>query len=333
MFCYNAKLDGKVVSIEEKGIIIEYVDGTKKGIELGRTYGKAEGSVYPHDIVSFMKVNQKFKKGDTIAYNTGFFEQDILDPSRVIMKNSMVVKTVLYESNQTLEDSSVISRDISRKMSAKTTKMRNFVLDFNQGLRDVVKIGQKVSPNDILMVIEDEITSMTDVFDEQSLDTLKSLSKQAPRASYLGVVDRIEVYYNGDKTDMHPTIKALADRSDREIASICKAKGEPTVTGQVDDDYRVSGTPLTMDKVEIKFYITVTTEAGIGDKGVFSAQLKSVIGEVMDYSMTTEDGTKIDAVFGTRSVYNRIALSPYLNGMATTLLKLIAKKAVEIYKK
>ena len=158
MFCYNAKQDGKVISIGEKGIIVEYADSTQKGVSLGRRYGKAEGSIYPHDIETPMKVGQKFKKGDTIAYNTGFFEPDALDPNTIVYKSSMNVKVALYESSQTHEDSSAISRDVSRKLSAKTIKVRSFVLDFNQNVRDVLKIGQELGPKDILMVIEDEIT-------------------------------------------------------------------------------------------------------------------------------------------------------------------------------
>lgn len=67
-------------------------------------------------------------------------------------------------------------------------------------------------------------------------------------------------------------------------------------------------------------------------KGVFANQMKSVFGEVLDYDMTTEDGEVIDAVFGRRSIAARIVLSPDIIGTSTTLLKVIAKKAVQIFK-
>lgn len=331
MFAYTAKDDGKVVSINQKGIIVEYSDGSRKGVALGRIYGKAEGSIYPHDIVSDLKEGQVFKKGDPIAYNTGFFERDMLDPSKIIMKNATLVKAVLFESNQTHEDSSAISKRLSTVFAAKTTKMRNFVIDFNQNLLNVVKLGEKVSPKDILMIIEDEITSGNSSFDEASLLTLKKLSNQAPRASYLGTVDKIEIFYNGDKADMSSSLKALADRSDRIMIDSCKASGKPVITGEVNSDYRVSGVPLAMDKAEIRFYITIETNTGVGDKIVTANQMKSVVGEVMDYNMTTEDGTEIDFVFGFRSVFARIVNSPTIMGTTNTLLKLIATKASKLY--
>lgn len=249
------------------------------------------------------------------------------------MKNSTTVKTALYESNQTFEDSSAIDKEVASKLMTKTTKMRNFVVNFNQGLLNVVKVGQQLTPKDLLMIIEDEITSTSSVFDEASLATLKKLSNQAPKSQYIGVVDKIEVFYNGDKSDMHHTLKALADKSDRVMADICKSSGKPVITGEVTSDYRVGGTPLTLDKAEVRFYITVSPTMGVGDKLIAGNQLKSVVGEVMDYSMTTETGEKIGLVFGYRSVLARVVTSPFIIGTTNTLLNVIADKAVQIYKK
>lgn len=183
------------------------------------------------------------------------------------------------------------------------------------------------------MIIEDEITSTSNVFDEQSLAVLKKLSNQAPKANYVGVVDKIEILYHGDKSDMTPSLKALTDRSDKLMVDTCKSSGRPVITGQVNDDYRVGGTPLTVDKAEIKFYITIETAAGVGDKSVMGSQMKSVIGEVMDYDMHTKTGEKIDMVFGFRSVMARVCYSPMIMGTTITLLNVIAKKAVQIYGK
>lgn len=331
MFCYTARQDGKVVALNENGIIVEYADGTRKGVQLGRSYGKAEGSVYPHDVKSNLKLNESFKKGHTIAYNDGFFEPDFLDPKRVIMKSSMSVKVALAETVQTFEDSSSISKKLSVRMKAKTTKVKSITVGFKQNLNQVVKLGSSVKPKDILMYIEDEITSSSGHFDQKSLETLKRLSSQTPRASYEGTVDWIEVLYHGDKQDMSASLKSLADRSDRQRADICKSSGKPVITGQVNDDYRVSGVPLTPDKAEIKIYLTIETAAGVGDKGILANQMKSVIGEVMDYSITTESGEEIDMFFSYKSILARVVNSPILIGTTSSLLKIIGNKAVQLY--
>lgn len=330
MFCYTAKQDGVVESITPQGIIIKYIDGTLKGISLGRQYGKAEGTIYPHDVVTPLKAGDSFYKGDVVCYNTSFFEEDILDPTKVVMKNSLIAKTVFYESPQTHEDSSSISASLSERLTSKTTKTMSFTVNFGQNLRDVVKVGDSIRPNDILMIIEDEITAGS--YDEESIRVLRRLANQAPRSAYKGTVDKIEVRYHGEKADMSNTLKALADKSDKVLAATCKSSGKPVITGAVNDDYRVSGTPLTLDKAEIIIYITISTSAGVGDKAVFASQMKSVIGQVMDYEMYTESGEKIDAVFGFRSIMARIVNSPVLIATTTTLLKVIGRKAVEIYR-
>ena len=331
-FAYSADNDGVVTGIKDKGIIVTYSDGTTAGYALGRIYGNAEGSTYPHDIVTPLKLNDKFKKGDILVYNTGFFEPDFLNPKQVIWKSSVTVKTALYESSQTHEDSSSISTKVAGLLRTKTTKVRSIVVDFNQGIRSVLKAGSKVKPKDFLCVLEDSVTDLANLLDDTAIETLKRLGNKAPKAKYTGVLDKIEILYHGDKEDMSVTLKELANHSDRLLAESTRATGKRVMTGSVNSDYRVAGTPLGLDTAEIKFYITVATHTGQGDKTVFSNQLKSVIGEVMDYEMTTESGTPIDAVFGALSIANRIVCSPDIIGTTNTLLKIIGQQAVNIYK-
>lgn len=332
MFAYCAQEDGKVISVNEKGVVVEYVSGEQKGVLLGRQYGKAEGSVYPHDIVPMVRENQTFKKGQPIAYNQGFFEPDNLNPGNIIWKSSRTVKTALLESSQTHEDSSSVSRSLSGLLSARTTKMRSFVVDFHQGIRNMLKPGTVLDPTDVLFIIEDEITNDLGLFDAETISTLKKLSNKAPKAKVKGVLDKIEVYYHGDKDDMSTSLRALATMSDKNLSESLKAIGKKGLTGSVTDEYRVDGTPLALDQAEIKLYITVEGDTGVGDKIVVANQLKSVVGEVMDYDMTTEKGEAIELVFGGRSVGNRIVESPMIIGTTTTLLKALAKQAVSVYR-
>lgn len=332
LFAYTAKEAGKVISRNEKGLIVEFKSGDKRGFKLGRQYGRAEGSVYPHDIASGLAVGDEFQVGQTIVYNTGFFEPDFLNPKNAVWKSSLAVKTALYESTQTHEDSSSVSKRVSQALTAKTTKVRSFVVTFEQGVKNIMKAGSTVEPSDVLFVIEEAVTNEHGLFDEATLATLQKIANNAPLAKVRGTIDRMEVYYHGNKEDMSPSLRTLVNQSDKQMADEAKAIGKPVITGAVTEEYRVAGTPLAMDSAEIKVYITIETNAGVGDKGVFANQMKSVFGEVLDYDMTTEEGEPIDAVFGRRSIAARIVLSPDIIGTSTTLLKVIAKKAVQIFK-
>lgn len=332
MFAYCAKEDGKVTSLNNKGVVIEYASGKKVGIELGRQFGRAEGSVYPFSILPAVQADQAFKKGDPISYNDAFFQFDPWNPGQLVMKTSLTAKTVLWETKETHEDASAISKRLASKLGTNVAYVRSFVVNFEQNVHHVVKPGQPISPRDILMSIEDEITSsLGGSFGAAALETLKGLSKQSPRANYHGSVDRIEIFYHGDKEQMSDSLRKLADASDSFISEQARSTNKPKFTGRVTDDYRVEGTPLGINKAEIRFYITVEQNMGVADKLVFANQMKSVNSAVMDYSLRTEAGEDIEAQFGCRSIAARNVQSPYIVGTSITLLKLFAKEAVQLY--
>lgn len=326
-----AEQDGKVISLNNKGIIVQYDDKSTKGVKLGRTYGNSEGAVYPHDVVTQLKLNEKFKAGDAIAYNTAFFEPDFFNKKQVVWKSSMTAKTVVWDAAETLEDSSSLSLKLAKKLSNKTTKVRSIVIEFTQNLRKVFPVGSEIKLDDILCYIEDEVTAGAGTFNDESIETLKALANKSPKAKYSGMLDKIEVIYHGEKRDMSPTLKKLANASDKELADSLIAQGKEPYTNLVDFNYRVDGNPLLLDTAEIKFYITIDHPSSVGDKGVFSHQLKTVFGETYT-EMYSEDGDEIEAVFGATPIANRIVRSADIIGTTTTLLNKIAKLAVKTYR-
>lgn len=67
-------------------------------------------------------------------------------------------------------------------------------------------------------------------------------------------------------------------------------------------------------------------------KGVFCNQMKTVFSEVLEQDLVTENGEVLDAVFGQKSIDARIVSSPAMIGTTNSLLKVIAKKAVALYR-
>lgn len=332
MFAFSAEQDGKVISVTKKGIIVEYLNGKRVGVELGRVYGRAEGSYYPHNLVTMYKENDTFKKDNVLVYNTNFYQEDIFSPKSIVLKHVTYAKVALQENSNTYEDSSAITKSFSTKLVADTTKVRSIVVRFDQNIHDVVKIGSEVSGNDSLMLIEDEISSGHD-FDEKALSVLKDLVQSVPKSNYAGIIENIEVYYHGELEDMSSSLRELTLASDKRIMYNRRSIGKEPITGRVNSDYRIGRTPLDINSLEIKVYLTVKNPYGVGDKGIFANQLKSVVGEVIDYDIVTENGENVDAIFGFRSIYARIVLSPMLIGTTATLMKVIADRAVKLFNK
>lgn len=265
LFAYTARQPGEVLSKTESGIKIKYEDGTVKGIEIGRRFGNAAGLVIPHNVVCELNAGDKFVKGQIIVYNDGFFEKDLLNPNQVVWKVGITVKTVLLESNQTLEDASSISKRVSDLLTTKTTKVKTIVVNFDQVIRNIVSPKDSVEPESILCTIEDAVTSNSNLFDEESLNTLRLLSNQTPTAKVKGIVERIEVFYHGEKEDMSDSLKTICNTYDRDLSARSRASNKVGMNGSVNNDLRIEGDPLMLDTVAIRFYITSEIKAETGD--------------------------------------------------------------------
>lgn len=330
-FAKVAEMDGKVVDLSDDHLTVEYTDGTKVAIETGKRFGVSAGSVYPNEIKTTFKVGEQVKKGDVLAYNEGFFEPSLFNKRQVTWKAGVIARTAIMEAGFTLEDSSAITPRLAELLTTRTTKVKTIIVKFDQSIRDLVKAGDKVDLDTILCSIEDSVTANNKLFDEDSLSSLRLLSAMTPRAKVVGTVEKIEVYYHGDIEDMSESLQELATAGDRDRKRKCRKLGTPVVTGSVDQSLRIDGNGLDLGCVAIQVYITSDVGTGIGDKAVFGNQMKTVIGRVLEGVHETESGKPFDAIFGAKSIQDRIVWSPMVIGTTNTLMRVICEKAADIY--
>jgi hypothetical protein len=285
----------------------------------------------PHTLVTNLKPGTKFQEGDAITYNKGYFKPDTLNPRQVVWCNGTYAYFALCEPSDVIEDASVISQELADMLVTEQTKQRTIIINFKQSISRLVKVGDALKYDDVLCLIQDEITSGVDLYDEADIDSLKALGSQAPKAKYDGVVERIEVFYRGDKEDMSENIRKIVNQSDRDLATRRKASNKTVVTGAVDEGFRVKGNPIPLDSVAIRIYITGPEPAGVGDKIVLVNQLKSIVGKVIKEPMQAQDGTKILGRFSYTSSQRRIVTSPNKVGTTCAILIKGAELAVAAY--
>ena len=60
--------------------------------------------------------------------------------------------------------------------------VRNITLNFDQVVRNIVKVGDNVDLTSILCTIEDPITANNSLFDEDSIFTLRNFSRNTPKS-------------------------------------------------------------------------------------------------------------------------------------------------------
>lgn len=324
--------DGKVSAITDNTISVLMKDGRTEQYQIGRQFGRWSGHDIPHDVVTDLKVGQSFKKGDPLIYNTRYFQRDLLDPTQVIFKMSLMGYVTLMENENTLEDGSVISGALAERLITTATHVRNIKVTFEQEIRNLIKIGENLASESILCTIHNRMEGNSDVFDDAAISTLSHLASTSPKAKLVGTVDKIEVFYTGELEEMSASLRELTLDSDQKIRRQYKELGKKAVDGRVDVGYRVDGHPLAMNEAVVRVYVTGPEAMGEGDKVVFGNQLKSVVGAVMSGINETEGGQPIDAMYGYQGVANRIVLSVEMMGTTNTLLMEIGKRAVALYR-
>lgn len=332
LYATTAKADGVVTRLSKGAVEVTYKDGSIKAIELGQRFGNVAGLTVPHELTTALKQGDKVKEGEILAYNQHYFELDPLDKTQALWKAGVLLNTALFESPETLEDSSMLSVKAAKMLETQITKVRDIVVAFDQSIHGLVDPGTPVEVDSILCTIEEAITADNRLFDEISLDTLKAIAANTPKAKAAGRVDRVEVFYHGDLDEMSPSLQELARDSDLNRKRKAKDLHVPFTSGRVDDSLRIEGNALLPDHAVIRIYITIDAAMGVGDKTVVANQLKSVVGRILDGVNETVSGDPIDSVFSYHGINSRIVGSPDLIGTTTTLLSIGSKKAAAIYK-
>lgn len=319
-YAYTALGEGEVVSIKGGVLKVRYDDGTIAAVEIGRVYTKGAGHTYPSDIVLTVKVGDHVTEGDVLAYNSSWFEPDYFNPRHVIYKAGVMMRVALFEASVTHEDSSEISLRMTEQLKTYETDQRPVLITFDTELAEVAQEGQQVDTDSILCVMEDSTSRAADMFDDSSIDSLKLLAGQNPKAGTAGVIDRIEIVYNGDIEDMSPSLRMLVEESDAKLAKKAKAMNRGASDGHNNESLRIGGNPLQLNTAAIIFHITYDNDAFTGDKVVFANQMKSVLGGVMTGINETESGLELDAKFSDTSNEARLVRSSRIAGMNNSLI-------------
>lgn len=311
--------------------MIQYADGSFENLDLTTQYGISNGAVYPQHQATTFNLGDKVVKGDIVKYNSGFFKPSRFHPRQVMWKAGVIAKTALMEASYTLEDSSAIDDWLSEQLTAEVTKVKTVVVRSDQQVYNLVKVGDTTDIQSILCTIVDAVAADSGLFSEDDLASLALMGNHTPRAGAVGKVTKMEVFYHGDPDDMSDSLIGIVQAGDRERRKKSKRLAKTNITGQVDQSLRIDGNGLDLDHVAIKIYITYKEGMGVGDKAVFCNQMKTVIGHRLAGINETEDGTELNAIFGAKSVIDRIVLSALILGMTISTLTALGEKAAEMW--
>lgn len=331
LYATMAEEDGVVTRVTPYAVIVKYKSGEEVTVELGHRSGKWSGKVIPHEVITKLKVGQKVKAGEAIAYNPLFFTMDTL-AGNLSYKPGLLARVILVEDEFTYEDSSEMSEEFAQKMTTKNTEIRDIEVEFDKDVFDLVKVGTVVDHDSILAVLRNSLDEVAANYGS-GLEALKDVSSTSPRAKTRGVVSNITAVYNGDVENMSASLQRLVGTSDREHYKKAKDLNRERISGQLPANTRRDGKTLKKNTVLIEISIDVNQTMGIGSKQVIGHQMKSVVSNVWTEKLCTQDGIPYDQKFSYTSYIKRVVESTICTGIVGAYCVDTGKAAWEIYDK
>ena len=305
--------------------------------QFGERYTSVSGSHLQQNIVLNVKKGDKLKRGDIIAYNSGFFEPDEYDPRQVNWKHGVMALAALMEVDATYEDSTAISESFSQKMSFSPAHVRVIKLTNNTVLHSYAHVGTEVQTTDFLCVIEDaDIDAMTLTDDPATVAFLSDLNRKAPKAKYSGHVKEIEVIYACPIDTMHPSVRKLVEEIIAHTAQVSDAASSTRKAMKYPQAIQVQpGTTYRKEKIDentvlLLFTISEELPHGIGDKLTINAA-KSTTAAMLEKPIYTESGLELDMITSGKSMMNRMILDTTLIGTIQRIMLKMETDIVDMY--
>lgn len=355
---FIAKDDGKVVELnDDTGLmIVEYKNGESDAISINNRIAKngAGGFYLSKKMIPNYKKGDTFKKNDILAQDRDFFTNSEHFGNQFNI--GTLEKIALLSSAATFEDSSYVTKQVSRDMASEIVMQKQVVLGPNTNIDYMVKIGDTVQSGDELIRFEQS-------FDEDSLNVLLSNvgedmkedimmnNKEKVKTKYSGVIEDIKVYSSVSLNDLSPSLRKVVnkhynrikdrrkllekyDKSNNPLVKCNMLFNENTETVKTTNDGKFKGVALN-DGVLIEFYIKIHDELGAGDKIVFFSALKTIITNVIPegqeaYTAFRPD-EKIGAVLSCNSIIARGIVSCQYMIMGNKLLIELSRQLKDIY--
>jgi hypothetical protein len=317
-FAFKAPEDGEVIKYNEKLKLLElkYKDGSKGFIDMGVKYRRSpDGFFVTIEQETKLKSGNKFKKGEILSSDKHFFDSSGAD---VEMYKGTIAKIAVAARDITLEDSSVITEGLSKKLKSTIVMETQLMLSKSSNLISIAGVGKDIKTSESLAVFEEHLEdeSISKALEKlESLESsLEAIAQNVKTSKYTGKIVDIEIFYNHPIEEYSESIQALLKSyihshqsrmkellGIRKDQFISRRELGPLKNG------RAKGVPF--EGVLINFYIEIEEDFSSGDKLTYTVALKSVCGEVVPDKLAPYSSFRpeenVDAILSPFSVLNR----------------------------
>ena len=343
-FVINADEDGEIVDYDEdlNIMIAKYKSGKCRAIDLTPTIVKNGGGGFflSNKLITELKVGDKFKKDEVLAYHKDFFKNDKFNNCR--MNVGTMTKVAIMSTYNTYEDATFITHSLSHRAATEMCFCKSAVIGKNSNVFNMVKKGDKVTVGDPLISFdtsfEDEsINALLANLGSKDKESILEGARNEIKSKYSGVIEDIKIYPTVDLDEMNPSLrkivnsyyrqinkkKDLLDHYDPEnVNSIVKCgvlmnevshKITPNKFGVIKGEH-------VEDSVLIEFYIKHKEPLEVGSKIANFTALKNTIGEIIPigyepYSEFRRD-EEVSTIIASNSILNRMTPSILVTALA-----------------
>ena len=357
-FVVNAEEDGTIIDYDEKSqiMIAEYKSGKKRAIDLSPNIVKNGGGGFylSNVLITNLKVGDKFKKDDVLAWHKDFFTQDKINGLR--MNVGTLEKVAIVSSYDTYNDSTMITKKLAKDSVTSMTFCKQIVVGKNSNIYNMKNVGDTVSIGDSLIDFDtsfddSDLNKLLSHLSDENKEVLEEGSINSIKSKYAGHIVDVKIYSTLDIPELSPSLqkivknyynrvnnkKKFVSQYDPDSTSIVKCglllnestgKVEPNIYGVIKGQ-------KVEDSVLIEFYIEHDDVMGVGDKLAFFTALKSVIGEVVPegYEPWSEfrPDEEVSSVISASAILKRQTPSILITLLGNKIVVELKRRLEEIY--
>lgn len=223
-FVVNADEDGEVIDYDEasKIMVVRYKSGKCRAIDLSPNIVKNGGGGFflSNILVTELKVGNKFKKNDVLAYHKDFFKNDGFNNCRMVV--GTLTKVAIMSTYNTYEDASIITHSLSERCATEMCFKKSAVIGKNSNVFYMVKKGQEISVGDALIQFDssfedDSINTLLANLAQDEKETILEEARNEIKSKYSGTIEDIKIYSTVDLDELSPSLRKIVSSYYREI--------------------------------------------------------------------------------------------------------------------
>ena len=345
-FSVVADDDGKVIDMNDQYMIIEYKDKKKKAINIAPKYSFNSGSGFyvNNKLKTTFQVNDKFQKGDILAYHEKFFHKGTDGVVRYCM--GPIAKVAFTDTYSTYEDAGLITRKMSKRLGTSLTMCQQIKISATDQIDQIVKVGDVVEIGDPLVTFglgdtgDKSVDKFLQAFGNNSNDF-----KRTKNAKSAGTVVAVKMYTNKALTSLSPSLFELLNehfKENKKRRKILDKYDSSSSPYKLDTLYDYAVEPIKASSIKgintdvlIEVYIEHADEVSVGDKLAVYAASKQIISEVIPEGMEpfseSNPNEEISIFVSSTSVLRRMIPSIMIIGGANKVLINLKEKIRELY--